>query len=218
MANNNNGSQSGSNDLGERAYEIARRRQAAALEVVAMLEDQLDTWFESSAASLLRACAWLAATSLYRSFASGTNLEPGAPVLSDKSNEEGLKMLKVFMFLVDKDGIQLKPDDFAAELPAELKPRKNILEVQARFQERYNEIMQRHQFDYLEGAKTGAVACARLLKLHCLNRSDLEPRMAASIVSSGFVEGVKTAPARLDGEGGAAAPRRAERAARWKAE
>ncbi len=187
----NNGSESGLEGLSERAYEIARRRQAAALEVVAMLEDEYDTWFESSAATVLHACAWLAGTSLNRSLESAGEASPGAP--AERSNEEGLKLMKVFMFLVDKDGIKLKPEDFAVEIPNEQKSRRNIAEVQEHFQKRYNEIMTTHEFDYLEGAKTGAVACARLMKLHCLNRKDLEPPVAASIVSRGFVEGAKSA-------------------------
>lgn len=197
---------SGLDGLSEKAYEIARRRKAAAQELVTMLEDEYETWFGSSAASLLRACAWLAGTSLYRSFAFDQQIEPGSPVLSDKSNTEGMKMLKVFMFLVQQDGIKLKPDDFAVSLPADKRPAKNILEVQEHFQDRYNEIMQRHDFDFAEGAKTGAVACARLMKLHCLNRSDLEPPLAASIVTMGFVEGAKTAPAplRVPGKGNTA--------------
>ncbi len=187
--------------LSERAYEIAKRRQAAALEIVTMLEDESESWFESSAASVLYACAWLAGTSLYRSLESGRDAAPGSPAFIDKSNEEGLKLMKVFMFLVDKDGIKLKPEDFAAEIPAEMRPAKSIGEVQAHFQRRYNEIMKAHEFDYLEGAKTGAVACARLVKLHCLNRPDLVPPVAASIVSVGFVEGAQTAPISLDKSG-----------------
>jgi len=184
-------------DLSERAYEIARRRQAAAMQVVTLLEDQYKTAFESHAATLLRAAAWLAGTSLYHSFGFPPDMPPGSPVLSEKSNAEGLKLMKVFIFLVDKDGIKLAPDDYAAQIPAEQEPRKQVLQVQEQFQDRYNQIMKQHGFDYLEGAKTGAVACARLVKLHCLNRKDLEPSVAASTVSIGFVEGSKMAPAAL---------------------
>jgi hypothetical protein len=183
--------------LSAMAYEIAKRRQAAAVDVVAMLEEKFETWFESNAATLLHACAWLAGTSLFRSFGFDHKAEPGTPVLSDRANLEGVKLLKVFMFLIEKDGIDLKSDDLAAELPPADKPVKTILEVQEQFQQRYNQIMRDHSFDYAEGARTGAVACARLVKIHCLNRKDLEPRAAVSIVSMGFVEGSKTAPAKL---------------------
>ncbi len=198
---NNNGSGGGLDQLSAQAYEIARRRQAAAVEVVAMLEDQLETWFEASAATVLHAGAWLAGTSLYHSIESAADGGPGSAPFDARSNEEGLKLMKVFMFLVDKDGIQLKPADFAAEVHPDWQAHKSLGQVREHFQERYNEIMSTHEFDYLEGAKTGAVACAKLVKLHCLNRADLQPPVAASIVSLGFVEGAKTPPSPAAGGG-----------------
>ena len=184
-------------DLSEKALEIAKRRQAAANDAVVLLEEHYETAFESHAATLLRAMAWLAGTSLYRSFGFPNDLPPGSPVLSDQSNEEGMKLLKAFMFLIDRNGIKLKPDEFTADIPVEHQPRKDILQVQNQFQSQYNGIMKEHGFDYLEGGKTGAVACARLVRLHCQDRKDMEPKVAASIVSMGFVEGSKTAPAPL---------------------
>ena len=157
-------------DLSETAIEIAKRRQAAANEVIAMLEEQYDTIFASHAGTLLRAAAWLAGTSLYRSFGFKADIAPGSPVLSDKANEEGPKLLKVFMFLVDKLGIKLKPDGFISEIPAEQGPNKDIVQVQEMFQERYNEIMKQHGFDYADGARTGAVTCALLVNFHCVRR------------------------------------------------
>ncbi len=186
-------------DLGEKAYEIAKRRQAAAMDVVALLEDQYEAAFESHAGTVLRAGAWLAGTSLYRALGLPTDLPPGSPVISEQSGAEGLKWMKVFMLLVERGGINLKPDDYAADIPPAQAPRKDILQVQEQFQAPYNQIMENYGFDYLEGAKTGAVACARLVKLHCENRKDLEPPTAASTVSIGFVEGSKTVPAELKG-------------------
>ncbi len=181
---NKNGSLEG---LSERAYEIARRRQAAAAEVVAMLEGEFETTFESHAATLLHAATWLAGGSLRRSFeehdpASGDDPAPERP-------DEEMKLMKVFMFLMDKDGVKLKPEEYASEIPAEQKPRLTSVQVDERFGERFDAIMKKNGFDFAEGARTGAVVCARLAKIHCLNRHDLDPKAAASIVSMGFVEG-----------------------------
>ena len=121
-------------------------------------------------------------------------LEPGVLVLSEEANQQIPVLMKVFMFLLDKDGVKLKPDEFVANIPAEFRPRKTLLEIQQEFQDRYNEIMKAHGFDYMDGAKTGAVVCELLVKLYALRRKDLEPKMAASIVSMGFIEGAKTAP------------------------
>ncbi len=183
--------------LSDRAYEIAKRRQAAADSVVTMLEQQYEAIFQSHAATVLRAAAWLAGTSLYRSL---DNEAKGSPLPETASDQEGLKLLKVFMLLVDKNGIQLKPEEYASSIPPEEEPRVNMMQVQQQFEGRYHEIMQQHGFDLLEGARTGAVACARMVKLHCLNRKDVQPNIAASTVSIGFVEGSKMVP----GDGGTA--------------
>lgn len=184
-------------DLSARALEIAKRRQAAATAAVSLLEDRYETTFEAHAGTLLRAMAWLAGTSLYRSFGLPADIPPGSPVLSDQSNEQAPMLLKAFMFLIDRYGVKVQPEEVAAEIPAEHRPRTDILTVQSQFQHQYNETMKQNGFDFLEGGKAGAVACAQLVRLHCQDRSDLLPAIAVSTVSMGFVEGSKTAPAPL---------------------
>lgn len=184
---NGNGSLEG---LSEKAYEIARRRQAASTDLVAMLEEHFETTFGSHAATLLHGAAWLAGGSLRRSFdAQDSTGEKGV-----QQSDEAMKLMKVFMFLVDKDGAQLKPEDYMAEIPEDQKPRLTIGAVEEQFAQRYDEIMKKHGFDLADGARTGAVTCSKLLKIHCLNRNDLEPKIAASIVSIGFVEGAGNHP------------------------
>ncbi len=183
--------------LSAQALEIAKRRQAASTDAVAMLEEHFETTFESQAASLLRAMAWLSGTSLYRSFGFATELPPGSPVLSDQSNEEGQRLLKAFLFLIDRYGVKVEPGGQLPEIAPEYQPRRSILQVQEQFQDQYNGIMERHGFDYVDGGRAGAVACARLVRLHCQDRSDLDPQLAVGIVSLGFVEGAKTVPAPL---------------------
>lgn len=188
---NGNGSKSGSLEgISEKAYEIAKRRQAAAKEIEAMLEDQYEATFASRAASVLHAAAWLAGNSLRRSFAKDGGSSSDESAATDQSNEE-LKLMKVFMFLVDKYGIPLKPNDYATEIPVEQRVHLSPEVIEEKFGSRYDEIMKSHGFDYAEGARTGAVVCARLVRLHCANRNDVEPQVAASIVSMGFVEGGK---------------------------
>ncbi len=176
--------------LSEKAYEIARRRQAAAIETVTMLEDHFETVFESRAASLLQAAAWLTGNSLRRSFESDGHGEGEAPPANSESNEQ-LKLMKAFLFLVDKYGIKLKANDYATEIPPEQKIYLSPEEIEGKFVGPYDEIMQKHGFDYADGARTGAVVCARLVRLHCANRNDLDPQVAASIVTMGLMEGGK---------------------------
>ena len=184
-------------DLSNKAFEIAKRRQAAAVDVMKLFEGQYQTTLDSHVGTMLYAAAWLAGTSLYRSLAYKQDFEPGVVVLSEEANQHIPALMKVFMFLLDKEGVKLKPDEFVANIPQELRPHKTLLQIQEQLQERFNEIMQEHGFDYMEGAKTGAVVCALLVQTSALRRKDLEPKIAASIVSMGFIEGAKTAPAKL---------------------
>jgi hypothetical protein len=183
-------------DLGSQALEIAQRRQAAARQVLELLQSQFGA-SPSHPETVLYAAAWLAGTSLYRSMGIHPDIEPGTPVLSDQANEHGPKLLTIFSTLVEKFGLALKQDDLVFKVPAEHKSEMGILEVQDRIQVPYNEIMRKHKFDYLEGAKTGAVACAFLVKIFCIDTHRLPAGLAAGIVSMGFVEGSKTAPTPL---------------------
>jgi hypothetical protein len=54
--------------------------------------------------------------------------------------------------------------------------------------------MKKHNLDYLDGARAGVIACAMLFNYHCVKRQDLDPRLAAGIISMGIVTGAKTVP------------------------
>ena len=183
-------------DLSNKAVEIAKRRQAAAIAVIKMFDEDKTT-LQGHPGTALYAASWLAGTSLYRSLGHEAHIEPGVIVLSAKADPQISALMKVFMFLLDKDGVKLKADEFVPRIPEADQPRRTLLQIQEHFQDRYNEIMKEHGFDYLEGAKTGAVVCALLVKVYTLRRKDMETRLAASIVSLGFIEGAKTAPAPL---------------------
>jgi hypothetical protein len=183
-------------DLSNKAVEIAKRRQAAAVAVIKLFDEEITT-LQGHLGTVLYAASWLAGTSLYRSLGHEDGIEPGVIVLSAKADQQIAALMKVFMFLLDKDGVKLKADEFVPKIPGLLQPRKTLLQIQERFQDRYNAIMKEHGFDYMEGAKTGAVVCALLVKVYTLRRKDMETRLAASIVSLGIIEGAKTAPAPL---------------------
>lgn len=183
-------------DLSNKAVEIAKRRQAAATAVIKLFDEEKTT-LQGHPGTVLYAASWLAGTSLYRSLGHADHMEPGVIVLSAKADQQIPSLMKAFMFLLGKDGVELKADEFVAKIPEAVRPRKTLLQIQEHFQDRYNEIMREHAFDYIEGAKTGAVVCALLVKIYTLRRKDMETRLAASIVSLGFMEGAKTVPAPL---------------------
>lgn len=184
-------------DLGAQALELAKRRQDAANEVLALLERH----FATSAPhpqSVLYAASWLAGTSLFRALRLGEALQPGVVVLSEKVNEEWPKLMRTFVYLVEKFGIKVKPDEATFKIEPEHQSHESLRRIQEELQVPYNAIMTAHGFDYADGAKTGAVACALLVKGYCATHKVLEPGLAAGIVAMGFVEGAKTAPAPLE--------------------
>lgn len=183
-------------DLSNKAVEIAKRRQAAATAVIQLFDEERTT-LQGHPGTVLYAASWLAGTSLYRSLGHADLMEPGVIALSAKADQQIPSLMKAFMFLLGKDGVELKADEFVAQIPEAVRPRKTLLQIQEHFQDRYNEIMREHGFDYFEGAKTGAVICALLVKIYTLRRKDMETSLAASIVSLGFIEGAKTVPAPL---------------------
>jgi hypothetical protein len=187
-------------EMSDKAFEIAKRRQTAAADVMKLFEEHYATTLESHTGTVLHAAAWLAGTSLYRSLGYQEEMEPGVVVLSEEANQQIPAVMKVFLFLLDKEGVKLGTDGFIAKIPEELRPRKTLLQIQEQFQDRYNAIMKGQGFDYREGAKTGAVVCALLVKLYSLRRKELDANLAASIVSLAIVEGAKTAPAALKGK------------------
>lgn len=195
--NRPDGSSKGSND----SDNTMKHRQQAAIEILEIFQEHFSTTFESHPASVLYAGAWLAGTSLFRSFGYTLDAAPGTVILSEKANEEGQKLLNLYLYIiVEKDRIKMDPEKMILEIPPEYKSKKDILEIQELFQDSYNRIMRRHGFDFVGGAQVGAFICAILTKTHCIHRKDLEPEMAAGIAAMGFVEGTKTSPAPLRSE------------------
>lgn len=187
-----------STDLGARALETAVRRQEAAKEVLALLERYFEAAASPHPETVLFAAAALAGTSLYRSLKIEEELQPGVVVLSDKVNEEWPKLMRTFVYLLEKFGIRVKVEEANFEIAAEHRSQQSLRQIQEALQTPYNAIMSAHGFDYGEGARTGAVLCALLVRTYCGTHKLLEPGLAASIVAMGFVEGAKTVPAPLD--------------------
>ncbi len=189
-------SASDTKDLGAQALELARQRQGAANEVLALLERH----FATSAPhpeSVLFAAAWLAGTSLHRALALGRGPDQQKATVEARVSEEWPKLIRTFVYLVEKFGIQVKADQTNLELAAEHESHESLRQIQEELQTPYNAIMSAHGFDYADGAKTGAVACALLVRGYCLAHKVLEPALAVDIVATGLVEGAKTAPAPL---------------------
>lgn len=173
---------------------LQKNRADAAAEVMGIFDRHFRTPQGSHPGTVLSAAAWLAGTSLYRSFGYTQNPEPGTVMLSEKANRAFPKLLDLFTYYISKGGTPIKPEHFILEIPDAFKPTKTILQIQEAHQDEYNAIMKKHNLDYLDGARAGIIACAMLFNYHCMKRQDLDPRLGAGIISMGIVTGAKTAP------------------------
>jgi hypothetical protein len=176
------------------APELQKQRVEAATKVMGIFDRHFRGPQGSHIGTVLSAAAWLTGTSLYRSFGFEPQVEPGTVVLSDKANEEGPKLLNLFLFFMYQNGLVIKPDQFILEIPDGYKPLKTITEVQEAHQEEYNAIMLSHGLDYVDGARSGIVVCSMLVDIHCVDKKDMDARLAAGMISMGIVAGTKTAP------------------------
>ena len=184
---------------------LQKNRADAAREVMGIFDRHFRTPQGIHPGTVLSAGAWLAGTSLYRSFGYPQNPEPGTVMLSEKANQEFPKLIDLFTYYVVQGGTPIKPEQFILQIPDAFKPLKTILQIQEAHQDEYNAIMKRHNLDYLDGARAGIIVCSMLFNYHCVKRQDLDPRLGAGIISMGIVTGAKTVPAPLKAEGPAPA-------------
>ena len=103
-------------------------------------------------------------------------------------------MLKVFFYYCHIDGFDLTNDQLILNPPEEHKPQREIGLIQEQFQDLYNELMRKHGLDYWDGALAGMIVCSVVFRYHCKHAKDIDPRVAAGIVSMGIVTAAKTAP------------------------
>lgn len=179
---------------------LQKNRADAAKEVMGIFDRHFRTPQGIHPGTVLSAGAWLAGTSLYRSFGYAQTSEPGTVMLSEKANQAFPKLLDLFTYYMIQGGTQIKPDQFILQIPEDVKPLKTILQIQEAHQDEYNAIMKRHKLDYLDGARAGIIVCSMLFNYHCVKRQDLDPRLGAGIISMGIVTGAKTVPMPLSSE------------------
>lgn len=192
----------GTSKSSDDSIETMKRQQQAAIEVLWLFQEHLPTTFESHPATALMSAAWLAATSLHRSMGYPQDIEPGTVVISETVDPKWPNMIYLYLSVLEKDGIKLNRDEMvenirAFEIPPEYQPKIDLFQVQTLFQDQYNQIMRKHGFDYEGGAQVGVFACAIMTVYHCITNKDLEPKLAAEIVSHGFFVGDITAPVPL---------------------
>ena len=178
--------------------EMQKKRYDAALEFLGVLQNNLLSFDgKGHAGTNLSVAAWIAGTSLYRAMGYKQAPPPGTIMLSDEVNDAWPELMNLFLYYCQRNGVEIKPDQMVLDPPAEQKPTIEIEQAQAQFQDIYNEIMKKQGLDYLDGALAGMIACSIVFHYHCTRTRDIDPNVAAGIVSIGVVAGAKTVPAPL---------------------
>lgn len=186
---------------------LQKRRYDAAIELLGFIEGSLNSSDgKAHAVTVLSVVAWLAGTSLYRSLNSRYLPSAATLMLSNEMNEDWKKLVNLFVHYCQRIGIHLRPDELALKTPDEHKPQVEVLQAQEKFQARYDEIMRKHGLDDLDGARAGMLVCAISLRYHCRVARDLDPGIAAGIITRGIltgaiVSGMRTYPPSLNLEG-----------------
>ena len=182
--------------------EMQKKRYDAALEFLGVLQNNfLSSDGKGHAGTTLSVAAWMAGTSLYRAMGYKQNPPPGTVMLSDEVNAAWPELMNLFLYYCQRNGVEIKPDQMVLEPPAEQKPKIQIEQAQAQFQDIYNEIMKKQGLDYMDGARAGMIACSVVFHYHCTRSRDIDPNVAAGIVSMGVVAGAKTVPPPLGSAG-----------------
>lgn len=175
--------------------ELQKRRYEAAMEFVGVMQQNfLSAEGKGHAGTVLAVAAWLAGTSLYQSLSNQPNAAPGTIVLSEEVDKTWPQLLNLFLYYCEQGGIRINPEQLVLKTPQEHQPAMQLPEVQAKFQDRYNEIMNKHGLDYLEGARAGVIVCSIVFQYHSLKLKDIDPLVGAGVIASGIATGARTVP------------------------
>lgn len=177
---------------------LERARQAA-MEMLSILKSQLIASDSSlDAGTVLAAAAWLTGTSLYRSFDFKDTSSSGTVIHSNEVNAtwEGL------IYLLEQYTFKRTDIPIGYLILTSMGARDfhlsqvEMLYVQSELQARYNTVMKKYGFGYLDGARVGILLCSILIEQYqtaCI--IDAEP--AAGIVAAKILEAAKTVPPAL---------------------
>jgi hypothetical protein len=181
------------NPLGQ--PELQKKRYDAAMEFLKFFQENTPLLGgKPHAGTVLSVPARLAGTSLYRSLNYKNHPAPGVVVLSDEVNEAYPRLLNVFAFYCKQNGIDVMSKPLVTEFPEQDKPRMEIAEVRAEYQDLYDEIMKKHGLGDLDAAYAGMILCSIVFQYHCVKAKDIDPFVATGIIARGVIEGAKTSP------------------------
>ncbi len=181
--------------------EMQKKRYEAAMEFLKVFQEKMPlVGGKPHAGTVISIASRLAGTSLFRSI-HRKDFDPGMVVLSEEVNNAYPELLNLFAFYCKQNGIDVMSKPLVQVIPDQNKPLMELDQIQAEYQDQYNEIMKKHGLDDLEGARAGMVLCSIVFHYHCIANKDIDPYVATGIVAMGVIEGAKTSPAPLKSNG-----------------
>lgn len=174
--------------------EMQKKRYDAAMEFVQLFQEKAPLVDgKPHAGTVLSIAGRLAGTSLFRSIHK-EEYNPGTVILSEEANVAYPKLLNQFAFYCKQNGIDVMSKPPMTTFPDNDKPKMELAEVQAEYQDQYDTIMKKHGLDYLNAAQAGMIVSSIVFQYHVTQVKDIDPFVATGIVAMGVVEGAKTAP------------------------
>jgi len=175
--------------------EMQKKRYEAAMDFVKELQEKIPlVGGKPHAGTVLAVAARMAGTSLYRSMNYSHAAAPGTVVLSEEVNQAWPPLMDLFAFYCKQNGIDVMAKPVITKFAEKDKPLMTVEQIQAEYQDQYNEIMKKHELDYLNGARAGMIVASIVFQYHCMKIKDIDPYVATGIIAMGIVEGAKTTP------------------------
>lgn len=174
--------------------EMQKKRYDAATEFLKIFQGRMPLVNgKPHAGTVLSISARLAGTSLFRAI-NKKEFPAGNVILSEEANQAYPQLLNLFAYYCKQNGTDVLAKPPATEFPQKDKPLMDLAQIQAEYQDTYNQVMNKHGLDHLESARAGMVVCSIVFEYHCKRSKDIDPFVATGIVAMGVVEGTKTAP------------------------
>lgn len=175
--------------------EIQKKRYDTAMEFLTLFQERMPlVEGKPHPGTVLSIAARLAGTSLFRAVHGDKEFPAGNVILSEDINQAYPQLLNLFALYCKQNGLDVLSKPPTTTFPENDKPLMTLEQVHTEYQEKYNEVMQKHGLDHLESARAGMIICSMIFQYHCIRSRDIDPYVATGIVAMGVVEGAKTAP------------------------
>ncbi len=143
------------------SQEMQKKRYDAAMEFLQAFQEKMPLVNGTPhPGTTLSIVSRLAGTNFFRAVNGNKVFQPGTVILSEEINQAYPQLLNLFALYCKQNGVDVMAKPLVANFPENDKPLMQLDQVQAEYQEKFNEIMKKHGLDYLEGARAGMVVCS----------------------------------------------------------